>query len=157
MALTHEVMAYWNLNLEVHMQARELCLIILVRECLIMLLKVRTCADPENFVRGGPTLMFLAHLSRRVMGELIVYQSLRHASIRRASVCLSTFSNIFSSETTGPIKLKLHMKTPKDEETKVCSNGPGHMTKMATTPIYGKNSFKISSRSGRPMTLGFRM
>ena len=42
MALTHEVMAYWNLNLEVHMQARELCLIILVRECLIMLLKVRT-------------------------------------------------------------------------------------------------------------------
>ena len=23
--------------------------------------------------------------------------------------------------------------------TKVCSNGPGHMTKMATMPIYGKN------------------
>ena len=22
---------------------------------------------------------------------------------------------------------------------KVCSNGPGHMTKMATMPIYGKN------------------
>ena len=42
MALTHEVMAYWNLNLEAHMQARELCLIILVREFLIMLLKVRT-------------------------------------------------------------------------------------------------------------------
>ena len=27
---------------------------------------------------------------------------------------------------------------------KVCSNGPGHMTKMAAMPIYGKN-FKISS------------
>ena len=26
--------------------------------------------------------------------------------------------------------------------TKVCSNGPGHMTKIATTPIYGKH-FKI--------------
>ena len=25
---------------------------------------------------------------------------------------------------------------------KVCSNGPGHMTKMAAMPIYGKN-FKI--------------
>ena len=26
-----------------------------------------------------------------------------------------------------------------DGGTKVCSNGPGHMTKMAATPIYGKN------------------
>ena len=24
-------------------------------------------------------------------------------------------------------------------ELKVCSNGPGHMTKMAAMPIYGKN------------------
>ena len=28
---------------------------------------------------------------------------------------------------------------------KVCSNGPGHMTKMATTPLYGKNPLKSSS------------
>ena len=26
--------------------------------------------------------------------------------------------------------------------TKVCSNGPGHMTKMAATPIYDKNPLK---------------
>ena len=26
-----------------------------------------------------------------------------------------------------------------DVGTKLCSNGPGHMTKMATMPIYGKN------------------
>ena len=26
-----------------------------------------------------------------------------------------------------------------DGGMKVCSNGPGHMTKMATMPIYGKN------------------
>ena len=69
------------------------------------------------------------------MSELIVYQS-----IRCPSVCLSTFSNIFSSETTGPIKLKFHMETPEDAGTKVCSNGPGHMTKM---PIYGKKPLKI--------------
>ena len=25
---------------------------------------------------------------------------------------------------------------------KMCSNGPGHMTKMAATPIYGKKTFK---------------
>ena len=54
-------------------------------------------------------------------------------------VCvLSTFSNI-SSETTGPIKAKFHVEPPWDGVTKVCSNGPGHMTKMAAMPIYGKN------------------
>ena len=31
------------------------------------------------------------------------------------------------------------MKSPWDGGTKVCSNGPGHKTKMAATPIYGKN------------------
>ena len=31
------------------------------------------------------------------------------------------------------------MESPWDGETKVCSNGPGHMTKMAAMPIYGKN------------------
>ena len=29
--------------------------------------------------------------------------------------------------------------------TKICSSGPGHMTKMATMPIYGKNLKKSSS------------
>ena len=29
--------------------------------------------------------------------------------------------------------------------TKVCINGPGHMTKMAAMPIYGKNLEKSSS------------
>ena len=60
------------------------------------------------------------------------------ASVRRPSVRPSTISNIFSSETTGPIKLKFRMETPLDAGTKVCSNGPGHMTKMAATSIYGK-------------------
>ena len=31
------------------------------------------------------------------------------------------------------------MESPWDRGTKVCSNGPGHMTKMATMLIYGKN------------------
>ena len=31
------------------------------------------------------------------------------------------------------------MMSPRDRGTKVCSNGPGHMTKMAAMPIYGKN------------------
>ena len=36
------------------------------------------------------------------------------------------------------------MESPWDGGTKVCSNGPGHMTKMATMPIYGKNIKKSS-------------
>ena len=51
---------------------------------------------------------------------------------------MSTFLNIFSSETTGPIEAKFHMEPPCVGETHVCSNGPGHMIKMATMPIYGK-------------------
>ena len=35
------------------------------------------------------------------------------------------------------------METPKDLGTNVCSNGPGHMTKMAAMPINGKNPLKI--------------
>ena len=59
--------------------------------------------------------------------------------------CMSTFSNIFSSETTGPIEAKFHMKPPWDGGTKVCSNGPGHLTKVAAMSIYGKNLKKSSS------------
>ena len=58
-------------------------------------------------------------------------------------VCMSTFSNIISSETTGPIEAKFHMEPPWDGGTKICLNGPGYMTKMAPMPIYGKNLKKI--------------
>ena len=54
-------------------------------------------------------------------------------------VFVSTFSNIFSDETTGPIEAKFHVEPHWDGGTKVCSNGPGHMTKMAAMPIYGRN------------------
>ena len=54
------------------------------------------------------------------------------------------FSNIFS-ETTWPIEAKFHMESLWDGGTKVCSNGPGHMTKMAVIPIYGKNLQESSS------------
>ena len=53
--------------------------------------------------------------------------------------------NICSSETTGPIEAKFHMESPWDGGMKVCSNGPGHMTKMAAMPIYCKNLKKSSS------------
>ena len=51
---------------------------------------------------------FLAHLSRRLIGELIVYPcSGVRPSVRRLSS--STISKIFFSETAGPIVLILHI------------------------------------------------
>ena len=81
-------------------------------------------------------------------GELIVYPWIRRPSVvfRRPSVIgPSTISNIFSSETAWPIKAKFYVEPPWERGTKVCINGPGHMTKMAAMPIYGKNLKKSSS------------
>ena len=53
--------------------------------------------------------------------------------------------NIFSSQTTRPAEAKFHVEPPCDWGTKICSNGPGHMTDMGAIPIYGKNIKKSSS------------
>ena len=76
-------------------------------------------------------------------GELIVYpcSGVRPSSVRRPF----TISNIFSSETAWPIKAKFNVEPPWEGGPKVCINGPGHMTKMAAMPIYGKNLKKSSS------------
>ena len=76
-------------------------------------------------------------------GELIVYPysgvrcrcCRRRNRRRRRQQCL----NIFSSETALPIKAKFYVEPPWEGGTKVCINGPGHMTKMAAMPIYDKN------------------
>ena len=81
-------------------------------------------------------------------GELIVYQWIRRPSVRRCP----PFSKIFFSETAWPIKAKFYMEPPWKGGAKVSINGPGHMTKMAAPPIYGKNLSKIFfSRTGRPI------
>ena len=51
----------------------------------------------------------------------------------------------FSWETTRPIEDKFQVDSPWDGGMKVCSNGPGHMTKMAIMSIYGKNMKNSSS------------
>ena len=51
----------------------------------------------------------------------------------------SIFLNFFSSITTRLIEAKFHVEPSLDGGTKVYSNGPGHMTKVAAMPIYGKN------------------
>ena len=61
-------------------------------------------------------------------------------SVVRRSQC----SNIFFSETTWSIKAKFYMEPSWVGGTKFCSRHVGHMTKMAATPIYGKNLQKSS-------------
>ena len=69
-------------------------------------------------------------------GELIVYP---YSGVRRCRCRCQQCLNIFSSETALPIKAKFYVEPPWEGGTKVYINGPGHMTKMAAMPIYGKN------------------
>ena len=66
----------------------------------------------------------------------------------------STYLNIVNSETTRPIEIKFHMTTPYDWLAKICTNCYGHMTKMATKLIYGKNYLNIFF-SGTKMPMAF--
>ena len=51
----------------------------------------------------------------------------------------SIYLNLVFSQTIGTIELKFHVKTPYDKWAKIYTKHFGHMTKMAATPIYGKN------------------
>ena len=52
----------------------------------------------------------------------------------------STFSNFFFLETVWPTEAKFYVEPPLDGGMEIWSKGLGHMTKMATMSIYGKNS-----------------
>ena len=65
----------------------------------------------------------------------------RRPSVRRRP---SAISNVFSSETTWPIKAKFYVEPLWEGGMKVYINGLGHMTKMAAMPIYGENLYKSS-------------
>ena len=49
------------------------------------------------------------------------------------------YSKIFFSETTWPIKAQFYRKHLWEGGINVFINNPGHMTKMAAMPIYGKD------------------
>ena len=98
---------------------------------------------------------FLAHLSRRLIGELIVYQWSGVLVVRRLSSVVRPSSTMLKRlllNTTWPIKAKFYVEPPWVGGTKFCSRHLCHMTKMAATPIYGKNPSKIFfSRTGKPI------
>ena len=70
----------------------------------------------------------------------------------------STHQNIVPSETTWQFELKFHMMTSYVRLAKIYTNCTGHMTKMATMPIYGKNPVNVFFPGiKRPMALGLGM
>ena len=58
-----------------------------------------------NLGANGKCPPLLAHLSRRLIGELIVYKGIRRPSVVRPS----TFSNNISSEAEKPILFIFHI------------------------------------------------
>ena len=88
--------------------------------------------------------LLLAHLSRRLTGELIGYPWIRRPSSSSSSVHPSSV-HIFK-----PLLLRNRLANQSQilcgaslgRGNEICINGPGHMTKMAAMPIYGKNLTK---------------
>ena len=81
--------------------------------------------------------------------ELIGYSwsSVRPSSSVVGGHRRSECSKSFFSKAAWPIKAKFYEEPPWVWGTKVCSRHLGHMTKMAATPIYGKNPSKVFSRT----------
>ena len=77
--------------------------------------------------------------------------------VRRPASSVHIFKHLLS-ETAWQIKAKFYMEPPWEGGKKVYINGPGHMTKMAAMPIYGKNPSKIFfSGTGGPISMKLGM
>ena len=80
--------------------------------------------------------MFLAHLSRRLTRAHQVTLKYTHAPASVHIVQRSSFQNCLANQNQICVESQLL------RATKACSPHLGHMTKMASTPIYGKKTFK---------------
>ena len=98
--------------------------------------KVKTMDFSETIVVYDITVGRCSQLNEYM--KLYEYQRSRSFIDLGPNLSDSIFLNFVVSITTGPIEAKCHVEPPWVGGTKVCSNGPGHMTKTATMPIYGK-------------------
>ena len=90
------------------------------------------CSDFDHICPGGLLFSSLEPNAHRMS----LYYTHAPSPVRHRPSF--TISKIFS-KTAWPIKLKLYVEPPWVGEMKVCSRDLSHMTKMAATPIYGKN------------------
>ena len=96
--------------------------------------------------------IFLSGTAAPIKAKFHEYQR----SLSLFDLCPRSFrfllSNIFWCEAARLIEAKFHARRLWVGEKKICSHGPGHMTKMATMLIYGKTPLKIFfSETSRPI------
>ena len=93
---------------------------------------------------------FLAHLSQRLIGELTGYS---WSGVRPSSSVVNNFKRLLlRNRWADQSQAKFYVEPPWVGGTIFCSRHLGHVTKMAATPIYGKNPSKIFfSRTGGPI------
>ena len=93
--------------------------------------------------------LFLAHLSRRLIGELKVYPwSVVRPSVRRPLTMLKHL--LLRNRLADQSQILCGASLGRGNDILFAASG--HMTKMAATPIYGKNPSKIFfSRTGGPI------
>ena len=140
------------------MQHLILIFTVCIKNYLFIVEENKNTNTPKFFKMGlsngfweSPLGLYLAHLSQRLIGELIGYS---WSGVHSSSVIVvrPQCSKIFLSEATWPIKAKFYVEPPWIGGTTFCSRHLGHMTKMATTPIYGKNPSNIFfSGTGGPI------
>ena len=99
-----------------------------------------------------PTLLFLAHLSRRLRGELIVYQSSRRLSVRPC-VRLFTLSNMNISETNGSIATKFYQKHHWGEGLTALGFGPDRIRTLVSMATESSHRV-IMEKTVSPLFLG---
>ena len=99
--------------------------------------KVKTMDVSETIAVYGVKVVRCSQLNEYM--KLYEYQRSRTLIDLGPNLSDSIFLNFFSLKITWPLKAKFHVEPPWDRGTKSCSNDQGHMTKMATMPIYGKN------------------
>ena len=134
--LTFLVLLFLNGSIALCQKSSRCVWLDILFSCFCSKLKHR---DHLNGERDLLALLFSSPEPSGSQDELIVYHysgvHCRRCRRRRRQQCL----NIFSSETALPIKAKFYVEPPWEGGTKIYINGPGHMTKMAAMPIYGKN------------------
>ena len=73
-------------------------------------------------------------------GQILSFMLLYGKKVKRMDFSETiVVCDIFSSITARLFEATFHLEPHLDGGTKVCSNGPGHLTKMAAMPIYDKN------------------
>ena len=113
--------------------------------------KVKTIDFSETIVAYDVKVGRCSQLNEYM--KLYEYQRSRSLIDLSSNFSDSVFLNFFSSITMQLIEAKFHVEPPWDGGTKANSNGTGHITKMATMPIYGKPLKIFFSGIERPMTL----